>query len=271
MKFFIISMILLHGIQSYAGNDLKVYVPRDVLDEYNAISKNGEATLNYLIEKKARRDVMEIELFKAYVEPACSCKIRIVSDLTYKRALKSLEDGLIDSMANPIWQVDTKAYNFAPTTPVVKLGDFNVVFYTGSKEKAKINSKNDLLSKAIVTNPQWTVDYMTLKPKFKSLLTTSSWDSIVKMVSAGRADLTLAPYSSEKDHVIKLDKYILYPVKNFKIGLMNARVVVFNKKHEKLIEKVNLEIEKMTKNGTIRKAYQASGFFSKAIENWEEI
>lgn len=192
--------------------------------------------------------------------------------MNYKRALLEVHRGSLDGIVTSVWKSDLKKMNLISTIPIVKAKEFEVAFYTVNKENIKNININNIKNYQIVTNPHWAIDYQTLQDsKFKKILKTLSWTSIVKMLEVNRADITMAPLSGDKDHIITVEKVKLYPIPNIKIHLNDDRVFVFSKKHKGMLDKINSKIQELTASGERSRAYEKAGFFNRKLSTWKSV
>lgn len=262
--FFIIS-------STFAKESYRFYIPKDVYDDYKKFSSLYSVNNDYQ-NKYSRRDVVEVVIFNKIFTEVCNCNIEYVTEMNYKRALLEVHRGSLDGIVTSVWKSDLKKMNLISTIPIVKAKEFEVAFYTVNKENIKNININNIKNYQIVTNPHWAIDYQTLQDsKFKKILKTLSWTSIVKMLEVNRADITMAPLSGDKDHIITVEKVKLYPIPNIKIHLNDDRVFVFSKKHKGMLDKINSKIQELTASGERSRAYEKAGFFNRKLSTWKSV
>lgn len=276
MKIIILFITFFMANITYAIKEIKMAIPNDVYKDF-LLFMNGRdiSKINEYSGAHSRRDVIEAVLVqKIFNKLKNKYKLIYKPDISYQRMIKNVEDGIIDGTATSIWNSDIKNNLIFKSYPVVRTGEFQVGIYTKETNKTVIKSKNDILKLKIVSNPQWTNDWRSIKKiPFSGVLKAYSWDSIVSMLNLNRANITLAPLPKNKNFKISHLGINLVPIKNYKFKI-DAQHFIFSKK-TKLSKNFFIEFQKELKglidSGEVRNAYIQSGFMNPILDEWSAI
>jgi len=195
------------------------------------------------------------------------------------RNIKLLQSGLLLISFDSLWlsHVSKLTKDVYISAPVIKRGEYMAGVYTSiNNDKAlSTTSLADLRELSIISNKNWHVDWKTiieLAPK--SITHDEEWLSMAKLVSLQWVDIMLAPFSNELPFIYKDDGYEITAIKGIKVALNDSRHFVVSKKHPKGKETF-IALQKglaiLRQRGTIKKAFQDSGFFNKQVQNWTVI
>jgi hypothetical protein len=257
--------------------NINVAIPEDVYEDFKKFTKNKEVDkITDYSDPSSRRDVVEtIIFFKILKELQSDYKVTVKSYISYRRMIKNVEDGTFDVTSTSIWESDVSQLDILKSAKIINGKDFNVGIYGLSSTVSKIKSKKDIFNQSIISNIQWTRDWNTIsKLPFKNVVKSNSWESILKMLNKGRADITLAPISGRADMRVSLSGIHLFPIKGFKLNLNESRYFIFSKKNQhsqKFYKDFNKKLLEHIESGEVKKAYIQSGFMNKEIETWESL
>lgn len=266
------------AINTSARPTIKVITDEDNYPDYQLfVNTKDVQNIKYYGGPGARRDVVEIVLFQqALFLGGLDANIQIVTDTSYRRTLRTIETGEVLASGSSIWEEDIDEYKkkMWKSHVLIREKEFVAGFYTSPKNQVALSAKNseDILKLKIVSNPHWIVDWNTIiqlgfeKP-FKSLY----WPQMVRMVSFGRADITLAPFQPTKNMEIMFGGHTLVPIQNLKVALTGTRHWAVSKQHPRgaqAFDALQKGIVIMRKNNTLVRAYSECGFFHDAVKNW---
>src|SRR5690606_32606822 len=95
-----------------------------------------------------------------------------------------------------------------------------------------------------------------------------------RMVSAQRADFTLAPFQPSPDMKIELNGMELVPIEGLKVAITGTRHWPVSRRHprgQEIYDALQKGITLMKQRGIIRKAYEESGLFQPEVGAWRLI
>lgn len=279
MKRLIVSIliVLFSGIV-IAEERIPLIVPNDVFKDYKKLIKGKSIhKITDFSGEGSRRDTVEVILVQQALRlGGLHENIRFVKSPNYTRYIKDLKDGKAALTASSMPGIDlqnNKDQLYA-SYPMIRAKEFEAGFYTVKTNKKALSAKtvHDIRQLTALSNRRWKSDWKTLKQlKFKKLLHTGNWSSMVKMVHKGRADFLLAPFQPTGDMSFEAEGILLVPVPNLKIGIMDSRYYGISKRYPKgavILEALNRGLTKLRKKGLIRKAYRDSGFFNSRVSDW---
>lgn len=198
----------------------------------------------------------------------------------YLRILQQLSEGQLDVTGTSIWDFDgrTLAESVLLTRPLVRRGEFRVGIYTREQHPALQNVKSleQLIGLSVVTNRNWKMDWSLLEQMgFTNIQYANSWESMVKMVLAGRADILLAPFPDREDLNIELGGGgRLAPIPGLAVSFPGERLLLVSKKHPKareLLTSIQNGLKQLEVSGELHSAYEGAGFFNRKTKDWQVL
>lgn len=260
---------------------LAISIYKDVYIDYQKFLRGRDlATVDYYGGVGARRDVIEVVLLQQALQlGGFKDPLELRDEQNYLRTLRQIADGELISSGASVWYSDVLNLPdlFHITQPLIDEGEFIVGFYTSpSNEKAlAAKSLDDLRQLRAVSSVQWYADVATLKQlKIDNLYFTTDWIHMVRMVSAQRADFTLAPFQPSPDMKIELNGMELVPIEGLKVAITGTRHWPVSRRHprgQEFYDALQKGITLMKQRGIIRKAYEESGFFHPEVGAWHLI
>ncbi|WP_288841247.1 hypothetical protein [uncultured Deefgea sp.] len=288
-KFIQITTGLLLCVSSLPGfaNDktITILTQQDVFNDYQQfIAGRDPVTLTQYGGPGSRRDVVELVLVQQALKaggnsyPIKIVKVDNTSD-SYNRFIKEITSGSATLGGNSAWLVDLKQINDKVfiSEPSIRQGEFEAGLYTTADNADARLSKTlpQIQALTAVVAESWLPDVATLEAiKFKHVLKTQSWDSMVGMLGKKRADVLLAPFQPTPDLSMQAGGRKLVPISNVKVGLQGSRHFFVSKASpigSDVAKSLNMGLAKLREQGTIEKIYRDSGFFNSATRNWERL
>ncbi|MFC4361988.1 substrate-binding periplasmic protein [Simiduia curdlanivorans] len=253
-------------------------VPTDVYQDYLLVEPSSFYTRPSYAHPNSRRDVVELFLLqRALVLGGFSQAIEIRPVDGYLRILQQLSEGKITVTGTTVWDFDAResVQDMWVSDAMVRRGEFVVGLYTRERNTAVLQSQTlpELLKLTPVTNRNWKMDWSLLEQMgYRQLQYAGSWDSMVRMVLAGRADFVLAPFPSGPSLNIDAgDGRYLEPIPGVKVAFPAERAFAVSKNtpfSQALFTALQIGLKEMRKSGEIEQAYKDSGFFNAQSQQW---
>jgi hypothetical protein len=225
----------------------------------------------------ARRDIVELTLLmQALHLGGFSKTVELRVEPSYLRLLRGVADGRFISSGALMWKSDIELLrtNLHISRPLVKEGEFVVGIYTTPRKLARFNElpPGKLKSLKVVTNSQWKSDVDTLRDLgFSNITYSPNWVNMTRMLEAGRADITLAPFQISDQMAISVNDVTLYPIKNIKVAIAGSRHWPVSRRHpdgEEFYQALESGLAQLEIKGTIARAYRECGFFHPDVSSW---
>jgi hypothetical protein len=256
-------------------------VDEDIIADYQLfVGERDPLTINYFGGPGARRDVVEVVLLQqALYLGGLPHKVVLRPENSYLRILKLLNDGQVAVSAALMWREDIKPYytRLYKTHAIVKEGQFIAGLYTrASNQKVlQADSLEKISALSAASNTHWKADITTLKELgVKKIYNSTYWVQIVRMVVAGRADFTLAPFQSNEGMKVKVDDLELIPIPGIKVTLPGSRHWPVSKIHPQgklIFDALERGIIELNNKNIIQTAYEQCGFFHPEVKDWRLI
>lgn len=272
-------LLLFVSIRSYADDAILVAVNEDIpQDYYRFLHGRDPLEVDKFSGDGARRDIVEIVLLmQALHLGGFNQPIKLHVEPSYLRILRGVADGRFVSSGALMWKndIDMLSQAFFTSRPLVKEGEFVVGVYTTLKHQKALNNLDPgfLTELNVVTNSQWKSDVQTLKNLgFKHITYSPNWVNMARMIEAGRADITLAPFQTTPKMSIAVGDVILYPIQGVKVAIDGSRHWPISRKHpegEAFYKALERGITQLEAKGIIQKAYRECGFFHSDVGQWK--
>lgn len=263
---------------SYADDAIVIAVNDDIpQDYYRFLHGRDPMEVQKFSGDGARRDIVELVLLmQALRLGGFTQPIELRIEPSYLRILRGIADGRFISSGALMWKTDIDMLPdaFFATRPLVKEGEFIVGIYTTLKNQKALSSltPQNIRELNVVTNPQWKSDVQTLKNLgFEHITYSPNWVNMARMIEAGRADVTLAPFQTTPNMYIAVGDVTLYPLRGVKVAIAGSRHWPISRKHslgEAFYKALESGIAQLEAKGTIQKAYRECGFFHPEIAQW---
>ncbi len=271
-------VIMLMPHTGIAGQTIVAAVDEDIIADYQLfVGARDPLQINYFGGAGARRDVIEIVLLQQALHlGGFEGSVVLRPENSYLRILKLLADGQVALSAALMWREDLKPYSshLFKTKALVKEGEFIAGLYTrADNQKAlQANTLEKIHTLSAASNNHWKADVSTLKSlDIKKIYYATYWVQIVRMVVAGRADVTLAPFQINPDMKVMVDGLELVPIPGIKVALPGSRHWPVSKLHpqgEEIFKALVRGIDELEKKNIIQRAYEECGFFHPGVKNW---
>lgn len=228
----------------------------------------------------ARRSVISFVLLRqALALGGLNDEINIRTEKVFQRNLNYARSGMITMIGEPVWlsAIDNSDNQFYVSTPLIRNEELAVGLYTHPRHHLIKHppSKETLKNYSAVSNRNWKNDWELLKQlNLKSIQHSLFWRNIIKMVYAGRADFTLAPFQDTKNLTISAYGVTLKAIPDVKVVFQDSRHIVISRNHPRGLTAFNaLEIglAKLRSEGTISRAYTEAGVFNTRTSNWTSL
>lgn len=274
-----ISPVLLLDRQADADELWQAAVPADVLEDYqHYLRGRNPLSVEDFGGPFARRDVVEVVLLQQALKLGKWLDSVVLTPMpSAARMRKEIELGNAICGATSFWRDDAREGNFLLSAPLINKGEFEVGLYTAESNSRALRAKTleDVRKLTALSNHDWTVDWHTLEQlRITNRLHTWTWDSMPRMVEAGRADFLLAPFQPTRDLSLTVGSVRLVPIPNIKITLDGTRHFLISPTHphsHALLDKLNAGLSHLHSHGTIRKAYTQAGFYNSHVANWTRL
>lgn len=260
------------------GQEVRVTATPDVIEDFRQfVGTRDLHTIDYYGGKGARRDVIELVLLhQALKLGGFDTPVSIVPEQNYRRTLHQVAAGELISSGALVWRSDTLALTdeLLISDAVVKDGEFIVGLYTAhDNAKALATPPRELHQLKVVSNPNWKSDIQTLELLgFDHLYLTNTWVSMVRMLAAHRADVTLAPFQPGTNMFVDQPEGLLVPIPGVKVALSGSRHWVISRRHpqgQDFHRALQSGLKQMRKDDRINQAYRESGFYHPQVTHWQ--
>lgn len=267
-------------IAASESNTVVIMVPPDDLVGYRQLLNGRLVTaVNDYGGTHSRRNVVELVLvMQALLNAEPDLPISFAVEENYQRIIRSVSNGTVTLAGTSIWTDDTKEYrkNLYISQAIIDDGGFVVGIYQNSlSEPLNIASTDDFRQLTAVSNRNWPVDWALLKKlPLRELEHSRNWDLMAKMVLKGRADFLLAPLSNASDMSITVDDGTLIPVDGALVVLPGSRHIAVSRLHplgDMAYSMLELGLHALHEKGSVRKAYEQSGFMNVKASAWKKI
>lgn len=281
--FIVLSILTVNtlGTELASANAIVVGVPSDVYEDYITLSPHSyDAPPNYA-HSNTRRDVVELLILQRALALGGFEEPLVVRPTDgYLRILRQLAEGKITITGTTVWDFDARELveDVWVSNALVRRGEFVVGLYTREKNEKVLAAQTlpQLLQLTPVTSRNWKMDWSLLEQMgYKHLQYASSWESMVRMVLAGRADFVLAPFPATSSLYIQAEggRY-LQPIPGIKVAFPAERVFAVSKNHFSSLavyEALQRGIKLMRASGELEQAYRDSGFFNHYTQSWNLV
>ena len=268
----------LFPVASTAANIITAAADEDIIADYQLfVGDRDPLTINYYGGTGARRDVIELVLLQQALHLG-GYKGRVIfrPENSYLRILKLIKDGQIPVSGALMWRSDIKSDkdSFFITSALVDEGEFIAGLYTRNTHQRALaaTTREQISHLSAASNNHWKADVATLKSLgVKKIHYSTYWVQIVRMVVAGRADFTLAPFQPNPEMKVVVDNLELVPIPGVKVGLPGSRHWPVSKKHpqgEAIFAALQKGIALLEQKNIIQRAYEECGFFHPQVKNW---
>lgn len=277
-RFFCLVSGLLLAAVCQGSNTITAVVDEDIIPDYQLfVGDRDPVAINFYGGPGARRDVIEIVLLQQALHlGGFQAKIVFRPERSYLRIIKLIADGQVPISATLKWRDDIKPYSaqLYKSSALVKEGEFIAGIYTRPDNNKALTARSldKIRELSAASNNHWKADVATLKQLgIQQIYYSTYWGQIVRMVVAGRADITLAPFQSNPGMKVLFEDSELVPIPGVKVALPGSRHFAISKKHpqgEEIFTALEKGIAILEQKEIIKRAYEESGFFHEGVKNW---
>lgn len=256
-------------------------VTQDVLLDMRAfLNDRDPLSITNFSGRFSRRDVMETILVQQIlVSGGWTNGVQFYPVPTYERALNAIAGGLVDMSAESVWLEDIEGDpdHLAASPPLIADGEFEAGFYTLPTHDKAMAARTlaDLRQLRAVSCKAWRPDWTALTQLGpRSLYHAPRWDSMPRMLAAGRVDFLLAPLQPGPDMMLTAEGVDMVPIPGIKIALSGSRHIAFSTQSPQgtqLREMFTRGLAIHRQNGRLQAAYEECGFFNREAEQWKVI
>jgi hypothetical protein len=279
VQFLCLAAGLLMTMVCHGVNTVTAVVDEDIIADYQLfVGDRDPIDIDFYGGPGARRDVVEIVLLQQALHlGGFNTKIVFRPERSYLRIIKLVADGQVPLSATLKWRDDIKPYSdyLYKSSAVVKEGEFIAGIYTrpDNAKALAATSLDKIRELTAASNNHWKADVSTLKQLgIQRIYYSTYWGQIVRMVVAGRADITLAPFQSNPDMKVLFEGSELVPIPGIKVALPGSRHWAVSKKHpqgKEIFTALQKGISILEHRKIIQRAYEESGFFHQGVEHWK--
>lgn len=270
-------LICLLMLPSLSWSAFPVGVPSDVLRDYQAwLGPRDPFRIDRYDGVGARRDVVELALFVQAMDRGCEKRdVQWVEMDSYPRILASLLSGDILATGTTIWSEPFDEGLVALSPPTVPDGKFAALFYTREGRQRPLRRTSDLSRYTVASSSDWERDWNALgRLPIKERLDAESWQTMVRWVGSGRADLLLAPANASEGSKLNVDGVPLAPMPGMRMVIPGSRHFGFHI-HQfqgaKTAACFARGLYSMIAEGRVAQAYQDAGFWRDDIDGWPMV
>lgn len=275
---FIICSLSIVSLGSHANESVLIAVNDDIPQDYQRfLAGRDPMDVQHYSGDGARRDIVELTLLMQALRLGGFTKpVELRIEPSYLRILRGVADGRFISSGALMWKADIDMIGsmlFA-SRPLLKEGEFIVGIYTTQKHHAAFNKlePDKLKDLNVVTNAQWKSDVKTLQDLgFKHITYAPNWTNMVRMIEAGRAQVTLAPFQASDNMITAVGDLKLYPLQGVKVAISGSRHWPISQSHPSgnaFYEALERGLSQLEATGTIARAYRECGFFHPNVKSW---
>lgn len=276
---FIIGCLLFFSVGAHANETVILAVNEDIPRDYQRfLAGRDPLDVKHYSGDGARRDIIELTLLMQALRLGGFTKpVELQIEPSYLRILRGVADGRFISSGALMWKSDIDELRtvLEASRPLLKEGEFVVGIYTTLKNHAVFNKLEfkRLKELNVVTNAQWKSDVRTLKDLgFNRITFAPNWMNMVRMIEAGRAQITLAPFQASDNMITAVGDLKLYPLQGVKIAISGSRHWPISQKHpdgHAFYEALERGLAQLEATGTIQRAYRECGFFHPEVKSWK--
>ncbi|WP_419780899.1 hypothetical protein [Maridesulfovibrio sp.] len=166
--------------------------------------------------------------------------------------------------------------SFWVTDPIARFGEFQKGFYCLPKNTdllaATSAAEINKLGKGII-GQHWGNDFRILRDMgITNMISAPTFNSMVKMIEARRADWIPLEISTSKDFSMNLQGVHLVPIMGIKFSLLESRHFLVSRKHprgKEVYKVLQKGIKELRKQGFVRKIMTKAGIFNPRTDSWK--
>lgn len=251
--------------------------PNVIEDTKRFIAHRDIQNIHYYGGPHARRPVISYLLLQqAFYEAGFRGHFEAHPEMSYQRNLRYVNDGDVAVLGEPAWlsDIENSRHTLYISDATVRAGEFVVGLYTRPNHnmlKAVINT-DTIKNYSAASSRNWQADWQILQQlQVKNIQHSLYWRNIVKMVYAGRADFTLAPFQTDENNTLEAYGVTLVLIPNVKVAFPGSRHFVVSREHPhgaQIFEMLQRGLKILRNKGTIARAHSEAGVFNPKANDW---
>lgn len=275
----LVLLILLPNVEVLAENkvlELTVALNSVTLKKYQHYLEHGDICkrISQYEEVQLDRGLVELILMcEALLEAGFNADIRVISAPNYARALRMVDIGQVDTLAESVWSQDSIRESTYVSAELIRYGEFEKGVYVkhGHALLASDPDHLDLSSYRGITFKSWFFDWKIMGLLTPEPIPIVQLSSLFKMLAADRADFTLLEFPAKNTFDIIQDGLLLKPILGVKVLIPDSRRFIVSKKTldgKTIFKALELGLVKLREKNRIRETYIKFGFINKRTEHW---
>lgn len=257
--------------------ELRIAIDRNIVIHHPELMRGDICELLDRYQAPLKRPPLDLILIcKSLRASPHTFRITLLDSPNYWRSLRLVEKGLAHTMAESIWFSDGNEKLTYKTEAVLPIGGFEKGLYTvaGHPLLKNKHAVKHLHRYTGVTLKMWRHDWQIINTLSPDIVSTAHYESLIKMLDAGRGDFTLHEFPQGDDLSIEPHGVKLKPIPGIKVIVYESRTLVISKKAEnaKIIAKILMDgIRALNKSGETKVLYSKLGFYNSFTRNWKSV
>jgi hypothetical protein len=235
------------------------------------------------LDQASRIDAELLILCNAFRVGGEPVRLELVAQPNYNRGLAETIAGRIDLPSQTVWssELDQHTDALLRSLAIVQPGEWQVGLYTTENraDVLAVRSTEELQRLTGAAPRNWVEDWRALSTiGLKELLDvqSSDTDTVLHMIHAGRADITLQRFSTAPDlgwHPGGSPAKIL-PIPGMKVAIGASRHFAVSRARpdaEALVRQLDAGIVELRRRGAITRVFEAVGLFEPRVAGWRVV
>ncbi|WNO11234.1 hypothetical protein [Teredinibacter sp. KSP-S5-2] len=275
-RFLVLSLVILLAPSGWA-NPVQVAIPTsDTKDLTTFIADRSLLDIDNF--HQTRRDIAlqvlqrQALLLGGYTKPLESREV-----INNRRILTLVVQGKVAISGISFWLSGLENYREQVwvTDEIIGDGSFVVGMYTTESRLKSFQVNEDLHALVPISNRSWEKDWQALLQFHRrEPIDTFNWESVVRMLVAGRADYTLAPFQQTEGMVLNAYGQTLHPIPRVKFLIPGSQHWVVSKIHPEgaaIYRALQLGLAQLKAQGRLRTALTEAGFYNESVIDWQTV
>lgn len=259
--------------------ELRIALNANIIAEHPGLLEGDACKQLQLLRNRLQRPPVDLLLICRTIELSdTKPTVKIISSPSYARSIRMVKKGVAHTMAESVWFSDIDSDYMYHTGPVLEIGDFEKGIYVGADHPLlkKWQGVSQLRNFKGITLRRWGHDWDILNLLTSKVVPTSHYESLMKMIDAGRGDFTLHEFSQTKELDIVAHGVWMKPLPGIKIVMPESRVIPISAseraENASIIANIIKEgVQQLNATGEVHTLYSAVGFNNPTVKNWKII
>jgi len=251
---------------------------QEMLDSRNPLEIEDIAALP-LNRMLAEALVMQI----APVLGGCECRIEYSPyevDTVHARSIEQVKGGQQLTHGVAGFQYDSRMNDpdIMLSDPILSADEFYVGLYTyeGRDEILSLDDPDSIAKLRFGVGRNWEIDRKILSQKGLTEVPADTWNNLIRMISIGRADVILQPFTSEPDFafVDTVSGYRFVPIPGYKLLFGDGRYYMVSRRHpdgEAFLQSLNRGLAMLRDQGVLKQVMISAGVVNPRVDDFEEL